>query len=262
MRSTLLLTLSCLVVVLEVNAAASGQRPPDPPPPTDTSLDLLQEQDRALGIWLSAMEKWQRYDIKYSNRPAHDAVGGIARHRPPPDAPEWLGAYCTSAAAAHVLELDPRTKVACLLLEDPRTPIAAVPTPAQAARLDAEKSKHSSFMTRVHLDGLWTSTSSGTRLYGLVGSHISLVDVGRLQVFGPPGVLLLSVPDYAGSRRVTLGYTWGLSVRLADARLFGPAKDVTVFLNVSKVWMASGGDERTPGGYNMMGLSIASRKKR
>ena len=261
MRSTCLLTLSCLVL-LEISAAATSQQLPDPPPPTDTSLVLLQEQNRELGVWLSAMEKWQRYDIKYSNRPAHDAMGSIARHRPPPDAPAWLGAYCTGATAAHVLELDPRTKVACLLLEDPRTPIAAVPTPAQAARLDAEKSKHSSFMTRVHLDGLWTSASSGTRLYGLVGSHISLVDVGRLQVFGPPGVLLVTVPNENGGRRVTLGYTWGLSVRLADARLFGPAKDVTVFLNVSKVWMANGGDARTPGGYNMMGFSIASRKKR
>jgi len=257
---THLLTLSCLVL-LEVGAAASGQRPRDPPAPTDTTLVLLQEQDRALGIWLSAMEKWQRYDIKYFNRPARDAMGGIAARRPPPDGPEWLGAYCARAAAAQVLEFDPRTKLACRLLEDPRTPMAAVPTPAEAARLEAEKSKHSSFMTRVHLDGLWTSTSSGTRLYGLVGSHISLVDVGRLQVFGPPGVLLLSVPNYAGSRRVTLGYTWGLSVRLADVRLFGPTKDVTVFLNVSKVWMANGGDERTPG-YNMMGFSIASRKKR
>jgi hypothetical protein len=260
MRSTCLLTLSCLVL-LEISAAATSQQLPDPPPPTDTSLVLLQEQNRELGVWLSAMEKWQRYDIKYSNRPAHDAMGSIARHRPPPDAPAWLGAYCTGATAAHVLELDPRTKVGCLLLEDPRTPIAAVPTPAQAARLDAEKSKHSSFMTRVHLDGLWTSASSGTRLYGLVGSHISLVDVGRLQVFGPPGVLLLSVPDYAGSRRVTLGYTWGLSVRLADVRLLGPTKDMTVFLNVSKVWMAAGADERTAGGYNMMGFSIAARKK-
>jgi hypothetical protein len=258
---TQLLTLSCLVL-LEVGAAASGQRPPDPPPPTDTTLVLSQEQDRALGIWLSSMEKWQRYDTKYSNRPAHDAVGGIARHRPPPDAPAWLGAYCAGAAAAQVLELVPRSIVACLLLEDPRTAIAAVPTPAQAARLDAEKSKHSSFMTRVHLDGLWTSASSGTRLYGLVGSHISLVDVGRLQVFGPPGVLLLSVPDYAGSRRVTLGYTWGLSVRLADVRLFGPAKDMTLFLNMSKVWMADGGNERTGSGYTMMGFSIAPRKKR
>lgn len=260
---TPLLTLTCMVL-LEVSAAASGQRPPDPPPPTDTSV-LSQEQDRALGIWLSAMEKWQRYDTKYFNRPAHDALGGIARHRPPPDAPAWLGAYCTTAAAADVLELDPRTKVACLLLEDPRTPMAAVPTPAEAARLDAEKSKHSSFMTRVHLDGLWTTASSGTRLYGLVGAHISLVDVGRLQVFGPPGVLLITVPDEAGSRRVTLGYTWGLSVRLVDVRLFRPTKDMTLFLNMSKVWMAHGGDEQTAGGYTgytMMGFSIASRKKR
>ena len=116
-------------------------------------------------------------------------------------------------------------------------------------------------MTRVHLDGLWPSASSGTRLYGLLGFHISLVDVGRLQVFGPPGVLLLSVPDYAGSRRVTLGYTWGLNVRLADVGLFGPAKDMTLFLNMSKVWMADRGNEGTAGGYTMMGFSIASRKK-
>jgi hypothetical protein len=150
------------------------------------------------------MEKWQRYDIKYSNRPAHDAMGSIARHRPPPDAPAWLGPYCTTAAAAHVIELDPRTNVACLLLEDPRTPIAAVPTPAQAARLDAEKSKHSSFMTRVHLDG-WGPASSAR---GCMGSSVptSASDVGRLQVLGPPGVLLL-MSRTTGSRRVTLDDT-------------------------------------------------------
>ena len=258
---TRLLTLSCLVL-LEVSAAASGQRPPDPPPPTDTTWSCCRNK---IASSASGSPRWRSGSDTTSSIPT-------ARHTTP-----WAGSpgtghrlmprrgserYCTRAAAAHVLELDPRTKVACLLLEDPRTAIAAVPTPAQAARLDAEKSKHSSFMTRVHLDGLWTSASSGTRLYGLVGSHISLVDVGRLQVFGPPGVLLLSVPDYAGSRRVTLGYTWGLSVRLADVRLLGPAKDMTLFLNVSKVWMADGADERTAGGYKMMGLSIASRKKR
>ena len=209
-------------------------------PPTDTTLVLLQEQDRALGIWLSSMEKWQRYDTKYSNRPAHDAVGGIARHRPPPDAPPWLGASCARTAAAHVLELDPRTQSGLPSARGSSHGNSGGPDSSAGDRLAAEKSKHSSFMTRVHLDGLWTSASSGTRLYGLVGSHISLVDVGRLQVFGPPGVLLLSVPDYAGSRRMTVGYTWGLSVRLADVRLFGAAKDKTLFLNMSKVWMADG----------------------
>jgi len=123
--------------------------------------------------------------------------------------------------------------------------------------------KHTSFLTRVHIDGLWTTASSNNRFYGLVGSHVSLVDVGRLQVFGPPGVLLLSVPDASGSRRITLGYTWGLSVRLADVRIFGPTRDMTLFLNVSKVWIATGSEgQGTSRGYDMMGFSIAPRKKR
>ena len=87
--------------------------------------------------------------------------------------------------------------------------------------------------------------------------------MGRLQVFGPPGVLLLSVPDVNGDRRLTLGYTWGLSVRLTDVALFGRSKDMTLFLNVSKVWTATGADSQGTGsGYDMMGFSIAPRKKR
>jgi hypothetical protein len=115
----------------------------------------------------------------------------------------------------------------------------------------------------VHLDGLWTTAASQNRFYGIVGSHVSLVDVGRLQVFGPPGVMVLSVPDVNGSRRITVGYTWGLSVRLGDVRIFGPTKDKTLFLNVSKVWLTGNvTSEETTGGYQMMGLSIAPRRKR
>jgi hypothetical protein len=97
-------------------------------------------------------------------------------------------------------------------------------------------------------------------LYGIIGSHVSLVDVGRLQVFGPPGVMLLTLPDEHGGRRVTLGYTWGLSPRLADVRIGAAAKNLTLFLNVTKVFLKSGSSNTR--GFDTVGFSLAPRKKR
>jgi hypothetical protein len=258
---TCLLALTCSLLLGLDTASAQEVLAPEPPPADPSSVTLSQEQDRELDAWLSAMTKWRRYDAKWSNRPARDGMGRIVEHRASPDAPEWLQEHCAAAAAAHILDLQPRTMTACRLLVDPRAALHAVP-PAQAAQIAAEKPpKHSSFLTRVHLDGLWSTASNTGRLYGLVGSHVSLVDVGRLQVFGPPGVLLVSVPDSNGSRRIVLGYTWGLSVRLADVRLFGPTKDMTLFMNLSKLWLAGSQDEQGTRGYEIMGFSIAPRKK-
>jgi hypothetical protein len=116
----------------------------------------------------------------------------------------------------------------------------------------------------VHIDGLWTSTASDVRVYGLVGSHIGLVDVGRVQFFGPPGVILLSVPDANGYRQIKAGYTWGLSVRLGDVRLFAPSKNMTLFLTVAKVWVPGGTayDRLRPGGLDIAGFSLTRRKHR
>ena len=242
---------------------APGQWPTSSEQPQDAAPGpLSDEQDRELTAWLVAMEEWQRYQAAWSNRPSRDRLGRIASRKPVPDPPAWLVARCELSAAAHI-DLDTRETTACRLVANPRASMDGVPSAVQAARLDAERPRHSSFLTRIHLDGLWTTAASHNRFYGIVGSHMTLVDVGRLQVFGPPGVLVLSVPDTGGSRRITLGYTWGLSVRLADVRLLGPTKDMTLFLNVSKVWTAgSAHAQGTSRGYDMMGLSIAPRKNR
>jgi hypothetical protein len=267
-RATGVLAVPGFVLVGFVAAvAAQDVHPPasDPPPSfIEASVTALSpDQDRELTSWLKAMEQWQRYDAKWYNRPARDRLGRVTARRPQPVPPEWLAAHCAEAAASGVLNLDARTTRACQLFADPRAPLGPAATHVQAARASAEqKPKHTSFLTRVHLDGLWSTTSTTGRFYGLIGSHVSLVDVGRLQVFGPPGVLLLSVPDADGSRRITLGYTWGLSVRLTDVRLFG-SKDMTLFVNLSKVWIASGGDSTgTSRGYDIVGFSVAPRKNR
>ena len=264
MRRSGAFALSWCVLLLGLATVAVAQ-PVFPPQTASPSsgpayVPMSPDKEREVTTWLTAMKNWQRYDAKWRNRPARDGWGRIAPRKPPPDAPGWLEAYCASAAAAGVLELDERTKKACGLLADPQMSTESVPSAVQAAETPP---KHTSFWTRVHLDGLWTTTSTGTRLYGLVGSHISLVDVGRLQIFGPPGVMLLSVPDGHGGRRVEIGYTWGVSVRLMDMRLGGPTKNATLFVNVTKVWVGRGieGSGKSPG-YDIVGFSIAPYKKR
>ena len=129
------------------------------------------------------MEKWQKYDEKWRNRPVHDYWERIVERKPPPAPPAWLAGHCQSIAAAGMTGFDDRVDHACRLVDDPR---ARPKSSAGPAPITTEKTRHSSFLTRVHIDGLWTTTQDGARFYGIIGSHISLVDVGRVQVFGPP----------------------------------------------------------------------------
>jgi hypothetical protein len=230
-------------------------------PPSPDGLDADQARD--LAAWLDGMRKWQRMDKRWHNEPAHDVFGRIVDRVPKPPPPHWLEPRC--AALPEVMRTgDGSLARACRVLagldEDPVAQSMRAAT--TAARLDREKTVKNTFLTRIHIDGLWTSTASDVRLYGLVGSHISLVDVGRVQFFGPPGVILLSMPDASGERHVRAGYTWGLSVRLGEVRLFAPSKNMTLFLTISKVWVPGGTayDRLQPGGFDIAGFSLAPRK--
>ena len=260
MRRTVPIAGMLCSVLFGVATAASTQ-PLSPPVPVTSAVSvepLTPEQERELDTWLSAMDKWRHNELKWRNRPQRDAWGRITGRRPLPDAPSWLAAYCASVTALDVAGLNRRTEQACQVLADPLKEAGTPQVQAKASQAVAEKpDKHTSFLTRLHLDGLWTTTAIDGRVYGLVGSHVSLVDIGRLQVFGPPGVLLVSVPDGKGSRRVTLGYTWGLSVRLMNVRLCA-GKDMTLFVNVSKVWVAGSGGQ----GLDIVGFSLATRRKK
>jgi hypothetical protein len=252
-----------LLLGLTTSAAAQQLTPAPVPPPPITTFDiaaLTPDQDGQLAAWFSGIEKWQKYDEKWRNRPVHDYWERIVERKPPPAPPAWLPGHCQSITAAGMTGFDDRVDYACRLVDDARARphLSAGPAP-----ITTEKTRHSSFLTRVHIDGLWTTTQDGARFYGIIGSHISLVDVGRVQVFGPPGVMLLTVPDGNGGRKVSLGYTWGVSLRLADVGIGTPNKNLTLFLNVTKLFVAGGavGPEGTQG-YNIVGLSLAPRKDR
>ncbi|NUR52961.1 MAG: hypothetical protein HOQ29_00800 [Acidobacteria bacterium] len=247
---------------------ATAQPPPLLPStplviPDSRPLQLSFDQAAELARWIDAMVKWQHAEKRWPNQPAHDAYGRIVRRQPRPEAPSWLEPTCAAHDEA-ALASTPALAQACRLLAglaaDPQAEVIQQQT--QTARADKEKLIKGSFLSRVHLDGLWSTTSSDVRFYGLVGSHISLVDVGRVQFFGPPGVLLLSMPNGKGSREIRVGYTWGMSVRLADITLFGAHKNATLFLSVAKCWtVGSNLDRLGTGGFDIAGLSIAPRNK-
>jgi hypothetical protein len=255
----------CLLLAARPVCAQDGARLPSAPvflPPVPDPLTA--DERRELDVWIAAMRKWQRMDKRWHNEPAHDPFGRIVNREPKPAAPEWLDARCAAlgpAEAGSAAPLGSACRMLAGLEQDPTA--AAIRAQTITARAAAEKTAKHAFLTRVHIDGLWTSTASDVRVYGLIGSHISLVDVGRVQFFGPPGVILLSVPDGAGSREIRAGYTWGLSVRLGDVRLFAPSKNMTLFLTISKVWVPGGSvyDRLQGGGFDIAGFSLAPRKR-
>ena len=230
------------------------------------SGDLTSAEQRELDAWVRDMRKWQQQEKHSPNEPAHDPFGRLIKRTPQPAPPAWLEARCAPFGSSALSTLGPPLGPACRLLagleEDPTA--SAIRASTAASRAAAEKVHKNTFFTRVHLDGAWTTTSTDYRMYGLVGSHISLVDVGRIQFFGPPGIILLSMPDGRGSHQLRPGYTWGVSVRLVDMRLVSPTKNMTLFLTVAKVWVTGGNayDRLAPGGYDIAGFSLAPRKQK
>jgi hypothetical protein len=124
-----------------------------------------------------------------------------------------------------------------------------------AARLEKEKPTKTSFLKWLHVDGLWAPTTLGAGTFGMVGTHVTIANVGRVNFFGPPGVMLL-LENRDGGRSIRPAMTWGISVYLIDFK--PPATDHTaqLFLNLAKAQTFGAG--RT--GMDLAGLSITWKK--
>lgn len=117
---------------------------------------------------------------------------------------------------------------------------------------EKEKPKHTSFWKRVHVDGLSLPTASGVAAYGLVGTHVAVANIGRVYLFGPPGVMLL-LEQAGDTRRLTPAISWGFDIYLSDFRFPGTDRTAQLYVNLTKCWMAR---------YqvDMFGLSVSWKK--
>jgi hypothetical protein len=262
---------AAVLVALAVSGVARAQEPTLLTRPiviVTESDGTTAEQQKALVHWLADMKKWQRFDRHWHNEPAHGVSGRIAERMTQPPPPDWVARVCARLSPREVATASGRVGQACRLLAGLSEDLVAVEIAqqTQAAQADKERPAKGTFFSRVHLDGLWSTTSSDVRYYGLIGTHISLVDIGRVQFFGPPGIILLSIPDGYGSRTLRPGYTWGMSVRLTDFHFPGSGlgKNATLFLNVTKCWTVGQSALAGPNlsGFDIAGFSIAPRKNR
>jgi hypothetical protein len=122
-------------------------------------------------------------------------------------------------------------------------------------RLEKEKPSHTSFLRWLHLDTLWMPTSFDGSIVGLVGSHITVANIDRLNFFGPPGVMLL-MQDVAGEKKLLPALTWGFSVYLTDISMPGERRKAQMYLNLAKVWETGSQNN----GLDMAGISLTWKK--
>jgi hypothetical protein len=260
-----------LGVFLSLAVQAVAQDNPVPSRPVAVAQELPQlskVQTEELRQWLSKMKKWEEYERLWFNRFPKGDNGNIIRKRKlKPEPPLWLPSFCQQARSSY---LPDDLSLGCLQLLsqatrlDPLGEEIAIKT--QTERSDREKLEKGTFLSRLHLDGLWTQPQIGGetfRMYGLVGSHISLIDVGRLQFYGPPGIILIRVPDTKGNRQLRVGYTWGMSFRLKDFQFpLTSSRNATLYLNLTKCWLGPVSvGQVSINGVDFAGFSISPKKK-
>jgi hypothetical protein len=123
-------------------------------------------------------------------------------------------------------------------------------------RAEEEIPSRNRFLRWVHLDGPWAPMSTGTKVYGIVGVHVVVAQIGgRLFVFGPPGAMIVAQSN-GQSWTVRPALTWGLGVYLRDFKVPGSKRKAQLFVNFARAWMSG-----TPqNGLDMIGISVTWKK--
>src|SRR5262245_46212653 len=135
---------------------------------------------------------------------------------------------------------------------------AAAQSPSQPAEPAARatqggyaESPRSFFLKSLLVDAMWVPTETGNNAVGLIGGHLAVANVGRVYVYGPPGVMVLR-----SGGRVQTSYTWGFSVQVTEFTVPGTHKRAVLYLSLAKCW--THGDQRV--GRNVGGISLGWKR--
>jgi len=256
MKKTVLVLLALLVT-----SYAQAQDASEPRIVSDADIQLDAVQQQELKQWTENVRDYRKWYEHNRNRIARNYFGFTSGRKPIPPVPEWLPAKCdvmgdfvpTPRGALHD---------GCDLLSYYRSDFTIDPTVQQAlqAQTRNEQDPHSSFWKHVHLDAGWSSLDYRMHTYGLVGVHVTLPELAkRVQIFLPPGFLLLSVPNGRGGREIQPAATIGVSIKMFQYE-FPQGKQGTAFFNLAKAYvfnrqaaMASSGNTAV----DLVGLSFS-----
>jgi hypothetical protein len=119
-------------------------------------------------------------------------------------------------------------------------------------RMEKEKGPSKSrFFEKVHVDALWIPGQTDAKFLGVVGAHVTVIEMGRVHLFGPPGVMVMR-----SDGQIRTALTWGFSLYLTQFKLPGTKSELALFGDFARAWTF--GDYRT--GTDLIGMSVAWRR--
>jgi hypothetical protein len=246
-------TLAFSLVLLVVTPAFSVAQ--DTSAVTPQHTQLLQQHFDELVAWLDDYKKWEEWMLRWGNRVAFNAAGGIVHDRPErPEPPDWLAADCKALLVA-----EGKLGEACailarwdgigeMILQQKHRP--AVPA--------AEVQPKSSFLRRIHFSAGWVPAQlPAPELYLVAGMQVGIVEVGRATL-PAVGVGLMAVADGSG------GFEWkpatviGIGYRLASFGFPGLNREANLHINIARATIH--GASTLPAGFdpsqNLVGFSL------
>ena len=223
----------------------------------DIQLESGQRHD--VTRWMEDVRDYASWYDRYRNRISRNIFGFVGDRRRMPPVLAWLPAKCDALADF----VPPPAGVladACRLLSVYRSNFTLDPGAQQAllAQKQHEQDPHASFWKHVHLDAGWGSLDYRTQTYGLVGVHVTLPEIAkRVQIYLPPGFLLLSVPDGHGGRQFEPAATVGVSIKMFGFE-FPQHRFGTAYFNVAKAYVVNSGAAMSANAaVDLVGLSFA-----
>jgi hypothetical protein len=220
----------------------------------------LEAQHQELATWLDEYDRWEAWMLRWGNRVAYNAAGGVIKDRPVrPAPPEWLWDDCRA-----ILAVEGKMARACEILSRWHDVRGMLLNGGSASRPPStETVAKTSFLQRVHLSGGWVPAQlPAPKVYLVAGMQVGIVEIGRATL-PAVGVGLMALADGAG------GYEWkpatiiGVGYRLTSFAFPWVKRQANLHINVARATVH--GVASSPLGIdpsqNLVGFSLTFAKR-
>jgi len=214
------------------------------------------EMRREAEAWVTEYLAWRQWAAEWRGR---TEPGWFSRRdrRPKPDPPAWLVDACSQAID------DPWLAEPCSLVTDWQSDVLTNELRASqaTARAQQEKPSKTLWWEHVHVDALWPIAQYRGTGFGLFGTHLTVDIAGRLEVFGVPGFIMLTMPT-AGGRDWTPATDWGIAFRLGTFRLPASTSKGMLHVNIARAWVFGAASSAFSRYVDLIGFSLTFPQSR